>query len=145
MTDSVSIDEQPADHDEQQVEVHEQAQPCEARRRSTSAPVSPMMIFAGGGVPPQEAEAATDERDRDEREVERGRLGGPDAVDGEVAELPVADDREDREAERRRPRGEPVEAVGQVDGVGRRDDDERRRTRSTATGADVPARAGRSA
>ena len=38
---------------------------------SDSEPVSPMKIFAGGGVPPQEAEARAGERGRDDREVER--------------------------------------------------------------------------
>ena len=48
-------------------------------------------------VPPEKAEAPADERDGDEPEVE----GGVHVVDREVAELPVPDDREHAEAERR--------------------------------------------
>ena len=103
-----------------------------------SEPVSPMMMRAGCRVPPEEPRARTDERGRDDRQVER--LGREHAVDLGMAELGERDDHERGERQRRRSGREPVEPVGEVHRVrGRVDDEdrphdpaERRRSRSRA-------------
>ena len=85
-----------------------------------SDPVSPMKIRAGAALNHRKPAQAPIMAGRDGGLVEGGRV----AVDGEVAELVEADDRERREAEDRRAGGQAVEPVGQVDGVAAADDHE---------------------
>ena len=109
------LDDEEAPDDEQQelrfICRHRAARP----EPMASDPVSPMKIRAGAAFhhrKPRHAPAsATDAR----RQVQ----GRRHVVDAIVAELPVADHGQAGEAEGGRARGEPVEAVGEVHGVGR--------------------------
>ena len=88
---------------------------------SPSAPTSPMMIRAGAALnhrKPMQAPANA--------AAIAARSSGltTRAVDVGVPERPVADDHEGAEAHQRRAAGEAVEAVGDVDGVRRRPDDQ---------------------
>ena len=107
--------EQPPMIDQQQVQVHQQAQGGQARADGQRAGVAHEDL-GRGGVPPQEAQAGAGQGHRGQGQVE----GVAHVVDGEVPVLPVADDGQAGEAEGRRAGGQAVEAVGQVHGVGRR-------------------------
>ena len=93
---------------------------------SESEPVSPMKIWAGERVPPQEAEAGAGERRRDDGEVERvsylvaGRAWSDRA---ELVALPDVHDHVRAEHHRAGAGGEAVEPVGEVHGVAGAGDD----------------------
>ena len=127
-------DEQATDDHQQQVEVHEQAHRSESRPDRERSGVTHVDLRRRR-VPPQEAKARPSQRDGGQAEVERR----PQVVDGEVSELPVADDGKDREAERRRASGQPIETIGEVHGV-RRADDHKHRQDDPARLAELPAR-----
>ena len=119
-TEPASITLRPQISSEQQLRVHRQREQRERRAEAERADVAhddPRRR----GVEPQEAHARAGERGGQRGEVERVDDG---AVDVRVPERPVADDHERAEAHQRRAAGEAVEAVGDVDGVRRRPDDQ---------------------
>src|SRR5438132_3975247 len=114
-------DEQPTHDREEQLGAGEEGEAGEAAAEGQRPGIA--HEDAGrGGVPPQESGAGAEHRRRHHGGVDR--LVGIDAVDGHVAALPEGDDDEGGGHEGGRPGGEAVEAVGQVHGVGRGDDDE---------------------
>ena len=76
-------------------------------------------------VPPQEARAASEHARGDDSRVEEALV----AIDVGAPEADEADDDEGRESEDRRAGGEPVQAIGEVHGVRRREDQEDREQR----------------
>ena len=113
-------DEQAADDHQQEVEVHQQAQRGQGRPDGQRAGVAHEDL-GRRRVPPQEAEAGAGQGHRGQGQVQ----GVGHVVDAEVAVLPVPDDGQAGEAERRRTGGQAVQAVGEVHRVGRGGDDHR--------------------
>src|SRR5918998_479543 len=119
-------DEQPAEHDEQQLGAGDDGeageQPAEGQRAGV-AHEDPR----GAGVPPQEAQAGAQPGGRHQRDVQRvaDDVAALDQLAGAVVgELPERDDRVGAADHRRAARRQPVEAVGEVDRVGEPGDEQ---------------------
>ena len=92
---------------------------------SESDPTSPMKTSAGMGVVPEEAEAGAEQRAAEDdqlaasRDIQDLEIIGDDLVPAQVHDYGVC-----RRGDADQPDGQTVQAVGQVDGVGRADDDD---------------------
>ena len=112
-------DEESPDHDEEQVEVHQETERSQTGAYRQGPGVS-HDDFGRRRVPPEKAHAGPHESHRHQTEIE-GRV---DAIDRIVTKLPVANYGQHAKTESPRSGGQSIEAVGQVHGIRRRHDDQ---------------------